>query len=110
MNWTPTTPMLSDAVAETATEPETVLPAAGVVRDTVGCTVSPLPARVTRALSKFPEAQTPVTPLYTATPINALCGIARLTEPTAVHVTPSTDANDEKVLPVRRSLIQFGCF
>ena len=60
----------------------------------MGSTLSPLPGRVTRTLSKFPETQTPVTPLYTATPINALRGSASVTDPTAVHVTPSTDAND----------------
>ena len=40
-NCTPTTPTLSDAVAETVTVPETVLPAAGAVTDTVGAVVSP---------------------------------------------------------------------
>ena len=40
-NWTPTTPTLSLAVAETVTaEPETVAPFAGAVIDTVGGVVS----------------------------------------------------------------------
>src|SRR5439155_9581624 len=36
LNWTPTTPTLSVALAETVTEPATVAPAAGAVIDTVG--------------------------------------------------------------------------
>jgi hypothetical protein len=41
LNWTPDTPVLSEAVAETATEePETVEPADGALRDTVGAVVS----------------------------------------------------------------------
>src|SRR2546426_3723834 len=39
-NWTPTTPTLSDALAETVTEPVTVAPEAGEVMATVGATVS----------------------------------------------------------------------
>jgi len=41
LNWTPTTPTLSEAVAKTVIElPETVLPDAGAVIDTVGGVVS----------------------------------------------------------------------
>src|SRR5207245_4055284 len=40
LNWTPTTPTLSEAVAETVTVPETVEPAAGAVMETVGTVVS----------------------------------------------------------------------
>src|SRR3989338_7552750 len=36
LNWTPATPTLSEAVAETVTEPDTVAPSAGEVMDTVG--------------------------------------------------------------------------
>src|SRR5439155_9674857 len=43
LNCTPTTPTLSDAVAETATAvPDTVAPAAGAVIETVGGVVSAL--------------------------------------------------------------------
>src|SRR6185436_1289671 len=43
LNWTPTTPMLSEAVAETASAvPETVAPLAGAVIATVGSVVSGL--------------------------------------------------------------------
>ena len=72
LNCTPTTPTLSDAVAETVTVPETVLPSAGAVRETVGSSLSPVPARVTRKLSNFADTQTPVSALYTATPTKAL--------------------------------------
>mgnify|MGYP001592020058 CR=1 FL=1 len=42
LNWTPLTPTLSFAVAETVTEePETVAPSNGAVIETVGLTVSP---------------------------------------------------------------------
>ena len=52
LNWTPTTPTLSDAVAEMVTvEPETVAPAVGALMATVGGAVSagvpPLPGRLT---------------------------------------------------------------
>jgi hypothetical protein len=40
LNWTPTTPTLSDAVAVRDTVPETVAPLAGAVRETVGAVVS----------------------------------------------------------------------
>ena len=40
MNWTPKTPTLSDAVALSVTLPLTLLPAAGLVRDTDGAIVS----------------------------------------------------------------------
>src|SRR3989344_2074410 len=40
LNWTPATPTLSVADAETATEPETVEPFAGAVKDTEGAMVS----------------------------------------------------------------------
>src|SRR6185295_1814733 len=50
LNWTPTTPTLSAAVAETETAlPETVAPAVGAVTDTVGDTVS-VPVTVMVAL------------------------------------------------------------
>ena len=39
-NWTPTTATLSDASAETVTEPVTVAPEAGEVMATVGAAVS----------------------------------------------------------------------
>ena len=39
-NWTPATPTLSEAVALSVTVPETVVPAAGAVIDTVGGVVS----------------------------------------------------------------------
>jgi hypothetical protein len=39
-NWTPETPMLSEAVAETVTEAETVEPLVGVERETTGRVVS----------------------------------------------------------------------
>ena len=42
MNWTPATPTLSEAVAESvAAEPETVAPDTGAVSETVGGVVSP---------------------------------------------------------------------
>src|SRR3990167_8328475 len=41
LNCTPTTPTLSDALAEMVTVPETVAPSAGAVRETVGLVVSP---------------------------------------------------------------------
>src|SRR5438105_14844168 len=41
LNWTPTTPTLSEALAETVTVPTTVAPAAGEVIETVGGVVSP---------------------------------------------------------------------
>src|SRR3989344_4736688 len=41
LNCTPTTPTLSDALAEMVTFPETVAPSAGAVRETVGLVVSP---------------------------------------------------------------------
>src|SRR5712691_11911978 len=40
LNWTPTTPTLSEALAETVMVPETVNPGAGAVRATVGGVVS----------------------------------------------------------------------
>src|SRR6266851_4055456 len=40
LNWTPTTPTLSEAVAETVTMPKMVAPLAGAVRETVGGVVS----------------------------------------------------------------------
>ena len=40
LNWTPTTPTLSEALAETAIVPETVALLAGAVIDTVGGWVS----------------------------------------------------------------------
>jgi hypothetical protein len=40
LNWTPDTPILSDAVADTAIIPETVAPDVGAVRETVGNVVS----------------------------------------------------------------------
>ena len=40
LNWTPVTPMLSDAVDETVMVPETVAPAAGAESETVGAVVS----------------------------------------------------------------------
>ena len=46
MNWTPTTPMLSEALAETVIVPETVAPDEGAVRETVGRVVSGADARV----------------------------------------------------------------
>ena len=39
-NWTPTTPTLSEAIADTAIVAETVEPSAGFVRETAGGTVS----------------------------------------------------------------------
>ena len=49
LNWTPATPTLSDAFAETPTVPETVAPPAGAVMATVGGAVSP----VTMAVASF---------------------------------------------------------
>ena len=40
LNWTPTTPMLSDAVDETVMVPETVVFPAGAVRKMVGGVIS----------------------------------------------------------------------
>ena len=40
LNWTPLTPTLSEAVAFTATVPDTVAPAAGAVIETFGAVVS----------------------------------------------------------------------
>ena len=40
LNWTPKTPMLSDAVAETVVVPVTVVFAEGAVREMVGDVVS----------------------------------------------------------------------
>src|SRR6187549_899085 len=42
LNCTPTTPTLSEAFAAMVTDPETVAPAAGLVRSTVGAVVSPV--------------------------------------------------------------------
>jgi hypothetical protein len=39
-NWTPTTPMLSEAVAETVTVPDTVAPPAGALIATLGALLS----------------------------------------------------------------------
>src|SRR3989344_6962664 len=41
LNCTPTTPTLSDALADRVTVPETVAPSAGAMRETVGLVVSP---------------------------------------------------------------------
>jgi len=41
LNWTPVTPTLSDAVADTVVIPEMVAPVVGAVRETVGNVVSP---------------------------------------------------------------------
>ena len=43
LNWTPTTPTLSEALADTVTPPETVAPAAGALMETVGGVVSEEP-------------------------------------------------------------------
>ena len=58
LNWTPTTPTLSDAVADTArVVPDTVAPPAGAVTDTVGGVVSLLTVTVTPAdVVVFPAA------------------------------------------------------
>src|SRR5262249_52483603 len=40
LNWTPTTPTLSEALADTVIVPDTVAPAVGLVRLTVGAVVS----------------------------------------------------------------------
>lgn len=40
LNWTPTTPVLSVAEAESGTEPDMVVPWSGVVMETVGEVVS----------------------------------------------------------------------
>ena len=42
LNWTPTTPTLSEAVAATAIVPTTVVPEIGAVTATVGGVVSPV--------------------------------------------------------------------
>src|SRR6185503_9740070 len=42
LNCTPTTATLSEALAAMVTDPETVAPAAGLVRSTVGAVVSPV--------------------------------------------------------------------
>ena len=42
LNWTPTTPMLSEAVADSVTVPETDEPSEGAVIETVGATLSGL--------------------------------------------------------------------
>ena len=57
MNWTPTTPSLSVAVAETVTVPARVAPAAGVVMETVGGVVSLATVTLTpAAVPRFPAA------------------------------------------------------
>jgi hypothetical protein len=43
LNCTPTTPTLSEALAATLADPETVAPAAGLEKPTLGALVSPVP-------------------------------------------------------------------
>ena len=57
MNWTPTTPTLSEALAETVTVPATVAPVAGAVIETVGGVVSFITVTLTgAAVPRFPAA------------------------------------------------------
>src|SRR5262249_2205306 len=73
LNWTPATPTLSEAFAVTFTVPLTVLPAAGVINETVGFVVSLLlivtvtPADVPR----FPAASR-ATAVSTCVPLDAV--------------------------------------
>ena len=50
LNWTPATPMLSDAVADTVMVPETVVPAVGADSETEGGVVSGVVVAVTVTL------------------------------------------------------------
>ena len=61
-NWTPDTPTLSDAVAETVTEePETVKPLVGAVRETVGKVMSKGALTVRENIVVFVIPPVPVT-------------------------------------------------
>src|SRR5438445_9156151 len=70
LNWTPTTPTSSVAVAETVTMPATLVPAAGAVMATVGGVVSgsrPVsrcPGTLTRKASRRPRPILPVQVKY----------------------------------------------
>ena len=54
-NCTPATPTLSDALAVTFTEPDTVAPAAGAVRATVGGVLSGAGGLATEKLARVSE-------------------------------------------------------
>ena len=55
-NCTPATPTLSDAFADTVTEPDTVEPGVGAVSDTVGGVVSPVIVAARNATSCMTQA------------------------------------------------------
>ncbi len=108
-NCTPATPTLSDASADTVTVPDTVLPAAGAVMDTVGavgsapCTVTPTAADVVwlpepslaRAVSEC--APLAAVAVFQLTEYGAVASSAPSTAPSSRNWTPATPTSSAAV-------------
>src|SRR5437899_6447020 len=98
LNWTPTTPTLSEAVAETVIVPETVAPAVGAVIETVGAVVS-LKVTVKLAVAVLPESSRAVT-VSTFVPSWKMMPLAvQLVVPLAVPLPPRLFAHVTCVTP-----------
>ena len=98
LNCTPTTPTLSEALAETVIVPATVPPAAGAVIETVGCMAS-TPVTVRLAVAVLPAASCAVTvstfvPSWRAIPL-----AVQLVVPLAVPLPPRLLAHVTWVTP-----------
>src|SRR6185436_9888048 len=105
LNCTPTTPMLSEAVAETASVvPDTVAPLAGAVIATVGSVVSALlTVTVTFvAVAVFPAASRATVVVSQVTPYGLVVSSAPRLAPSSLNWTPTTPMLSEAVAETAR--------